>query len=256
MDEAEEPLKSSYGLVAFFDILGYRQIIANNEIKEAASIVKGALKKVTEFQKNADRIEKAFKYSSPINYLAFSDSILVYTSYSKQIISPKLQAGIFAAGCAGLCGQFFEEGLPVRGAIAKGEFFIEQTSFVGQAIVKAYEFAKAMEMAGCVIVPTAEAEFDGTSDPLNLLFRYSAPLKGNQRQNLLTLNLCFSLLVKDEDVPREFAIKQFSRHNKNINPEVVGKLNNTIDFLEHARAAMRARQKQDLDISYLKTLQQ
>jgi hypothetical protein len=239
MSEAEEQLKSSYGFVAFFDILGYKQIIANNEIREAASIIKSALKKVAEFQKAADVVEKKFKYSPPTSYLAFSDSILVYTNYSEDIISPKAQAGLFAAGCAGLCGELLEAGLPARGAIAKGEFFIEQTSFAGKAIVEAYEFANAMEMAGCVIVPTAEAEFNGTSDPLNLLFPYSVPLKGNQKQKLLTLNLCFGLLVKDEEVPREFVIKQFSRHNKNINSEVVGKLNNTIDFLEQAKAAMR-----------------
>src|SRR5579859_6290603 len=157
MSEAEEQLKSSYGLVAFFDILGYRQIIANNEIKEAASIIKRALRKVTESQKAADIVEKGFKYSPPTNYLAFSDSILVYTNYSKEIISQKSQAGLFAAGCAGLCVSLFEEGLPARGAIARGEFFVEQTSFAGKAIVEAYEFANAIEMAGCVIVPTAES---------------------------------------------------------------------------------------------------
>lgn len=239
MSEAEEPLKSSYGLVAFFDILGYRQIIANNEIKEAASIIKRVLKKVTDFQNAADVVEKELKFSPATKYLAFSDSILVYTNYSENEASQKNQAGLFIAGCAGLCGDLFEEGLPARGAIAKGEFFIEQTSFAGKAIVEAYEFANAMEFSGCVIVPTAETEFAGISDPLNLLFSYPVPLKGNQKQNLLTLNLCFGLLVKDSDDSRQFTIKQFSRHNKNIGPEVIGKVNNTVHFFEQARAAMR-----------------
>lgn len=235
----EEPLKSSFGLVAFFDILGYKQIIANNEIQEAASIVRRVLKQVTDSQKAADVVEKDFKFSPATNYLAFSDSILVYTNYSEDETHWKIQAGLFAAGCAGLCVGLFEEGLPVRGAIAKGEFFIEQTCFAGKAIVEAYEFANTLELSGCVIVPTAESEFAGSSDPLHTLFPYLVPLKGNQKQNLLTLNLCFGLLVKDSDDSRQFTITQFSRHNKNIGPEVVGKLNNTVHFLEQARAAMR-----------------
>jgi hypothetical protein len=235
---AEESIKSSYGLVAFFDIMGYRQIIANNEIKEAALIIKKALKKITEFQKAADYVEKELKFSPTTNYLAFSDSILIYTSYSEDVSHRKMQAGLFAAGCAGLCGELFEAGLPARGAIAKGEFFIEQTSFAGKAIVEAYEFANSLEFTGCVIVPTAEIEFAGISDPLNLLFPYPVPLKGNQKQNLLTLNLC-SLLVINSDNSRQFTIEQFSRHNKNICPETVGKINNTVSFLEQATAAVR-----------------
>jgi len=94
MNEAEEPLKSSYGLVAFFDVLGYRQIIANNEIKEAASIIKRVLKKVTDFQKAADVVEKELKCSPATKYLAFSDSILVYTNYSENEASRKNQAGL------------------------------------------------------------------------------------------------------------------------------------------------------------------
>src|ERR1019366_9421934 len=94
----EEPLKSSFGLVAFFDILGYKQIIANNEIEAAASIVKRVLKKVTDFQTAADDVEKQLNFPPTTKYLAFSDSILVYVNYSNNEESRKTQADVFIAG--------------------------------------------------------------------------------------------------------------------------------------------------------------
>jgi hypothetical protein len=231
MSETDELPESSYGLVAFFDILGYRQIITNNEIREAALIVKRILQKVTDLQEAADGFEKRYQFLPAPKYLVFSDSILVYTSYSSNQATRKSQAGAFAACCMALCRDLLEEGLPARGAIARGEFFIEKNSFVGKPIVEAYELANALELSGCVIAPTAEAEFVGQDDPLKLLFQYPVPLKENQKQDLYTLNLCFSLLVNDSEDPRQFAIKQFGRHNKNIGPDVIGKLNNTVVFL-------------------------
>jgi hypothetical protein len=246
MSEQEESLKCSYGLVAFLDILGYRQIIANNGIKEAALIVRRVLKKVTDFETTASEVNRQLAFSPETRYLAFSDSILVYTNYSQDEKNRRTQAALFAAGCAGLCIELFTEGLPVRGAIASGEFFVEAACFAGKAIVEAYEFANALELSCCVIVPTAEAEFVGVSDPLKLLFPHSVPMKGNQKQKLYTLNLCFSLLVKGSEDPRQFTIEQFSRHSKNINPDVIAKLNNTIHFLEKARAAMKKKIKKNL----------
>ena len=233
--EENDSIKASDGLVAFFDILGYKQILVNNHVREAASIVKSLLETVTSLQQAAERARDSLKFPKLTHYLAFSDSILVYTNYSKIEQDRELPRGMFLAGCTALCADLFAAGLPARGAIAKGEFYVEGATFAGKAIVEAYEFANTMEMAGCIVIPTAESEFENISDVLNLRMRYEVPLKGHQRQELLTLNLCFTLLAGSSEDARAFTIKQFGQHNKNIGPEVIGKVNNTANFLVQAR---------------------
>jgi len=145
------------GLVAFVDILGFKQLLSANAAEESLKIINACM------LKGLAGTENLFPRQAEIKTFVISDSIL--------IVQPNLtEAGIFVL--AMFCKLFFYgllmDGLPARGAIAAGNFFIQTTEnqivFAGQPIVEAYELANSLEIATCALTPSIE-----TKVSLNLL---------------------------------------------------------------------------------------
>src|ERR1035437_1592248 len=92
------PLKIRHGLVAFFDILGFRKMIGSNESGEMHAIVRDILHPILE---KVVRIELT-TYRLDSSYLAISDSILVYQAQEEQVpgVSDETVARCFNIGRA------------------------------------------------------------------------------------------------------------------------------------------------------------
>ena len=54
----------------------------------------------------------------------------------------------------------FDAGLPLRGVIDVGDFYIEEHSFAGKPIIRAVREVHEMEAAGCMLTDAAGATFD------------------------------------------------------------------------------------------------
>ncbi len=139
----------------------------------------------------------------------------------------------------------FEEGLPVRGAIAFGDYVFVQNVFAGKPIVDAYTLAESLDLAACAIHPTAENEFktllafpSGEGSILAeglVLVRYPLPVKQSP-QEFLCLNHAWPTLkgytpLKDRKDPRGYVEEQFAANNKTIPPNALSKVENTEKFL-------------------------
>jgi hypothetical protein len=155
------------GLIAFFDILGYKSIIQNNSLLETINVIKqieGAIQQAAEKLKATEEFLQA-----PIcRYVLFSDSILVYTVSS----TPDLQTlpgvnwthmipAVSTEFSADLINRLLFIGLPVRGALAYGGFYVDDQShgriaFAGKPIIEAYEYSNSIDMSGCILAPSAE----------------------------------------------------------------------------------------------------
>jgi len=152
--------------------------------------------------------------------------------------------GLFAEFCAGVLNDLFWEGLPIRGAWAFGEFYIDlqpgKVCLAGIPIVEAYEFSNCLDLAGCVIAPSAETILaskqiidPAAERPLGFM-KYSVPLKGRPKQKLFMLDhYSFDRANKRHPkISRQTVIEKFTAHNKRVSVEVLSKVNNTLEFLE------------------------
>ncbi|MCC6823353.1 MAG: hypothetical protein IT579_21695 [Verrucomicrobia subdivision 3 bacterium] len=223
------------GLVAYFDILGYKNLLLANSVEDSIKIIDTAMLQAL------DEIEGGYKSITdkrPFDLETFviSDSILVALSTGGQSNEGKGRGTLFfAVFCAELMTHLFQKGLPTRGAIASGDFIARsknnRVTLAGQPIVDAHELASSLELAGCAIVPSSEAEalFGSAREFAQL---YQTPIKNSPACELHLLRYCFRNFDEENSISRKKIIECFEAHKKGLNPNSLGKLNNTIHFLK------------------------
>lgn len=231
--KASAEIQTEYGFVGFFDILGYRRIAANNQIKKAAQVVEKVLKKVRESQAASDFVGKLIEQKF-CRHVVFSDSIVIFSQQNDRT-DKDTQRTMFTSICAGLVSSLFWEGLPVRGALALGEYYVkiqpESICLIGKPIIEAYELADQINLAGCVVTPSAESAFSANSSHF---IEYPVPIKGQQKQRMLMLNN-YTNGWAVRKFSRRVVLQKFSKYNKPVGIEVLPKINNTLDFYEVCR---------------------
>ena len=208
------------GYVAFFDILGYREMTSRADFEKVVGALEEAIK---DAEALLDR-----KQMDNCELFSFGDSMILFcagNSEDETLTTALMQLPIFARV---LFSRMFKRGMPIRGAIAKGEFYFKDNCYAGKPLNEAYEFANSLEFSGVVLTPSAEdliadgPEFEG-SDP-----NYkdiAVPIKGYGRQKMFVL--------KQRIKPDRAKIRDaFERHGKSIAPAVLPKLNNTLEVLQ------------------------
>ena len=184
--------RTEIGLIAFFDVLGYRSLILNNDVERCASIIQTILLHMPGRVRVAmigrakesdpawaDEIETSF--GKPV---IFSDSIVWSCA-----VKPSLQNGIeiqwlyFLMFCCFFQRTMFDAGMPVRGAISFGEYFIVENCFAGRPIIEAHDLCEKLDLVTCAITPEAEkirpkGPVGGTDAFGGALVEYPTPIKG------------------------------------------------------------------------------
>ena len=255
------------GFVGFFDILGYKSFLESGITDVTFKIIE-ILGGLSKRDSENNKLHKAVighmgDYFTPdhpascdlrweldrVKTLIVSDSILLWSSYEEGRDRSKRpgQAASFLVIASILERLMFEEGLPIRGAIAFGDFIVVENVFAGKPIVQAYTLGESLDLAACAIHPTAESEFETllTIAPdesmLNAdgmpLVRYPVPTKtGKTDLELLCLNLAWPTLtgykpLKDRTDPRRYVQEQFSAYHKQVGQNEISKVENTEKFL-------------------------
>jgi len=191
---------------------------------------------------------------SPINLVVFSDSILACTGFAESDRERHAEVAVFNEVCSSLVSGLFWAGLPVRGAWAFGDYFVENDKLThgiylaGAPIIEAYELSNCIEMSACVIAPSAEkvlAEMLILASPSELPIGYTrhrVPLKGRQKQEMFLLDHHRRDLHyhPDHKITRQIVMDKFGDHKKRITVEVLPKINNTLEFFEPSRSHQRS----------------
>ena len=210
------------GLVAFFDILGFKQMLSANAAKESLKIVNTCM------LNGLAQTEKMHPAQIGIKTFVISDSIL--------IVLPSLtDIGVFLF--ANFCNLFFFglliDGLPARGAIAAGKFFIQlkqnQIIFVGQPIIDAHELANSLEIAACALTPSSESKVLQHLTPGTFKI-HDTPIKTGSKQ--------LYLLKYGAELSHEQIVRCFEKHKKHLDPNSLIKCNNTIEYLNECGELM------------------
>ena len=206
------------GLVACFDILGYRAIRPQVAFETWEQLV-------GEF---VNSLNNARKIGQKISVHVFGDSIFVF--------APFQCVNVFTSYCRMVFWKAFEAGMPLRGAISGGEYF-ESFKFgpvyAGIPIVEAHEFSQALEVCACVLTPSA-LRWVPITKPDERVQKLLVPFKDGKRQNLFVMK-------PYHPVSSVNVLKAFSAHEKPIGPAVVAKLNNTIELFSSVNRKKRIR---------------
>jgi hypothetical protein len=238
-------IKPTSGLVAFFDILGYAQMLLSNEVRITAKLIVEVLSQVPKDvvagiveDQGLEIIEglKSKEYfdsfwskliHEEIGWLLFSDSILISLPLDTDddMFFWGMRVIAFLYVCSFLQRQMFDKGLPLRGAISYGDFYIQESYFAGQPIIDAYQNSESLELSGCILTKSAENLY-------NQMKQYAKENNFEESINSMLNQICVSYLVpKKRDRPRNYIYSSFVAYNKDATPIVYPKINNTEAFI-------------------------
>ncbi len=260
-------IQPEIGFIGFFDILGYSQIMLNNNIHKTSQFVsdtlmnipKDLISRLRNIHANDNNQQMGHPFDAEewqrmldkVQWIIFSDSILISMPMNPEMdtLSQTNLYLAFSTVCASLLNQTFSAGFPLRGGISLGEFFIEDRCFAGRPIINAYRVAQDLEMSGCILDESADAfvsdlrralvqnqqtEALAKLDQTTIL--YIAPTKLGEDERFRAINwvtLESPGFHAFRDDVRDATMKAFLMHNKIAVPSVQGKIVNTEMFIRH-----------------------
>jgi hypothetical protein len=250
-------MSSQTGIVGFFDILGYQNLLEKNEPEEIAETVipflTGILPEITDKLKEyiALGAAKAGHKSiiDSIKWLVFSDTILltIPIQESEEDVRWVKWTNFFAV-CMSMQRKMFEKGLPLRGAINYGKFYIKDTCFAGRAIIEAYQLCNQLEFAACVLTESCRPEIKKITGQIKqealynyFVHDYLVPKKDGELQMLTLASHTYD--GKKEDMTTQ-VLEAFWGHNKDIPIHVQKKIASTDQWLRFLRLKI-AKAKKD-----------
>lgn len=153
-------------VVAYFDMLGFTELIMRQPHIDAVarlSSLNEIIEDVLEQEEEVYALQKKkhgdFCFYQPIKSVRFSDSV-VFVTESATVAQ--------VTGMSALCSDFFGrcigEGIPIKGAIARGEFRadFEENTFCGRPLVDAYQLSEEIEFMGVVYHHSFERKIEPT----------------------------------------------------------------------------------------------
>lgn len=241
------------GMIAFFDILGYQNIIINNDIEKVANIINDTILELPSkvqndvlntFTRLSEKIENKSLLNivqdnfKRIDFLIISDSILIFLPIEESIYEkyPDICWMTFLLYCCVLLDESFKKGLPLRGAIEYGEYYKKEKCFAGKSIIEGYTLSNKLEFSGCVLCENAHNKIKACLDSelMNMfVFEYLAPLNNNSERKLFILNWVAHRSKNSFSDIRQFTLEAFHTHNKEVPVNALSKLNNTENIIRY-----------------------
>ncbi|ALQ52069.1 hypothetical protein [Nitrosomonas ureae] len=238
------------GLIGFFDILGYKNFLNNNNVIENAQktlkIVNSVprksinvLENIVKKRKGGSKVdstdwEELNSISKQLKTIIFSDTIVFFLPLrvSEYQDNEARKAMIFVS--AYFTKEMFVNGLPIRGALHEGDYLIEENCFAGKGIIDAFNLCESLDFTGVACTQTFyknALENEGMEKIKKLTFEYLTPKKEGEEKHL-NLNW-LKFLSEDQfnecknDV-EQFVLKSFWDHNKDCSNSVDLKIQNSV----------------------------
>lgn len=248
MEEISTLPKLKKTFVAFLDILGFKDLVKNNDTETLFSIYNKSIVSLNAFLKTEwNSKERPQHVADPIiKTFIVSDSIIIYSEKNDIGSFLKIVAYIHS-----LISNLIIEGLPVRGALSFGDFIDfsspGQNILLGKSIVKSYELETRQQWAGCIIDDSCFEHFgfDINHDPIHpylkewpFFLKYNVPLKNGNGDSVTGSHFVINwpqwyLEEKGQFnyLTPEFVGDAFAKHGKSISGNgIQQKIKNTVEF--------------------------
>ena len=247
------------GFFGLFDILGYSKL---NEINDLDTLI-------DIFNRNIITIDQ-FSFSE-VKTILFSDTIILYEEKSaiEKINQGYIDPYQFMFKACTLLRLAFEGGVPLRGAVSYGEYYIHDRAFLGKPVIEAHNFESDQNWSGAALCKSAEKEYlmrlqrqsqkmplikSDAINPIipynfvstNCLYKYPIPCK---KSNVESFALCWddSLLfmfglkkqlpsidrLNFDNKSKVYKIirEKFKAHDKPLGKTVAPMIKNTAEFI-------------------------
>lgn len=228
--------------VAFFDILGFKDLVSNNSHEELFEIYDFALydtlKSMIPILKTVYGFfpQLGTKEIDTLEIYIISDSIIIVqkdTSTKGFLYLLAVSRIILSSAMGG--------GIPLRGGISVGEVSVIKneygTTILGKGLTKAYEIESNQSWSGAIV---SKECFDFLKEPDSkdlaerlikaereiLIRKYNVPSKNGEKEEYVVEWTEYYLIKSEKDV-----IQAFSKHNKSTDLERTQKIiENTVKF--------------------------
>jgi len=144
MDESQiKPLRYTERWFAYFDLLGFANLVRENEIEHVLPIYEDVMATITT---KADA-----KRKRGISYSWFSDTFILFTRGSSDEEFALIEH---------VSRLFFQKlilsEIPVRGSLTVGSLYTqkEKNIFLGEALIDAYEYGEKQDWLGFILTPS------------------------------------------------------------------------------------------------------
>jgi hypothetical protein len=240
------------GLVGFFDILGYQEIIINKEIEKTSNFVDNLIGTLPgEVERTIKlKLVNDYKIENMIKWNIFSDTILLNMPFDESDLSFRSWP-LFIVTSIYLLRRMFVQGVPLRGGIDYGKYYISDNCIAGKPIVDAFKLCNNQNWTGCCLTEHATDKYrkfyqEATEDWRKLadknVFKYFVPLKSNPRE-LYTINWATPIGNASPIFTgtgfRQDILNAFTKNNKQIKPDVIDKINNTELYVSFAQVNIK-----------------
>jgi hypothetical protein len=247
-------IEAREGIVGFFDVLGYEGYLKNDPDVRSKQALQVLLKIKDEVP---GRIRKRVPgaLADNLSWTIFSDSVLLAmpcpgtrdkqaaeSDHGKRWLTFLLSSVV-------LLDHMFDQGLPIRGAIAFGRYFCHENCLAGGAVVEAHELEQRINLSGAVLHKSAEQELHRlTPDSFKsgdgiyvytTLLNYLVPEKETSTKRLILNQWALNDKHDNEDIA-QLAAEAFWKHGKDIDDGATQKLRNTEMLLRFVVATKRA----------------
>lgn len=246
--------KTRTGLIGFFDILGYQNLLERNEpetvAKDVLPILTSIGEKVAKVLKEMPNvataptpaaIKKHEELIRTMSWLVFSDTVLLTLPIDEvDPVAVRHSWMTFLVAVVVLQGELFGAGLPTRGAIEYGKFFVKDTCFAGRTIVTAYQLCHQIQIAACVFSEGAANEFrrmeenaKDTSLYGTFVIEYLVPTKNGEKRLLAVMAYTDNFNLPDI---HHAVMHAFWGNKKDISLSARQKAENTeqrLEFIHH-----------------------
>ncbi len=174
--------------VAYFDFLGFKEYVKKNPLNLIVSNYKAVLKRIKKKEGIYFDVDK-------IICQWFSDTFL----FCAKANSDQFEQTFFQMQALSMA--FFKEmiskHIPLKGALTVGEFYTEPEHgiFLGEALIKAYEYAENQNWLGFVLTPEILTLLEQNKREKEISFckrhyvEYEVPYKKNTKRRLLAYRL-------------------------------------------------------------------
>lgn len=201
----KEDFQTIQGFVALYDILGYSQLVKENDLLKVVRVHE----KMKEMMKNNTE-GYVYRLGKPIIAVYnYADTFLIYTNEMSDTGFKALLEGCHFIFIAAI---FY--GLPIRGATACGEFYVSENLITGKPIIEAYEKERKQDWIGCWITDECLDKIsEGTRQEFinkRKIVKYHIPFKEGVVEEVYAFNWLDNKFIPDYLETKSFLQKKNS----------------------------------------------
>jgi hypothetical protein len=156
--------KKITGFFGFFDILGYTEFIEHNDLDRQIEIYEKHMMMLHEIAITLNKRDpEQYLSMNKTKSLRFSDTIILY---QRETLKGPALGTSFILKAALLLRIAFEQGIPIRGAISYGDYFIHDQCVLGKPVTEAYKTEKCQNWSGTILCESASKIYEEEQEGL------------------------------------------------------------------------------------------